>query len=202
LLQTILPEITVKIRKELSGDSSDVSGFNHILAAYSDLEKRLLDSSASPITQIDSDKHSSTTNQLGLLKFALLLKNIKMPTPSNLEKRHSLSNGPIDPICRRLKLSNHEKNYIEFIIQNHQKLLSLFTSFQNGRLSDTAVTRLFMLSGNQLPDLVLYAQSIVNSGTDNTAELKKNFSIFTQVLLNRYYNVFIPISEAPPLITG
>ena len=202
LLQTILPEITVNSGKKFSDHSSGVSGFDHILAAYSDLEKRQLDSSAILTIEKVSDKQPSINVPFGLLKFALFLKDLAKPPLSNLGKRNSLSNRPTDPIYQRLKLSNREKNYIEFIVLNYQKLLTLFTSFQKEQLSDTAVTRLFMLSGDDLPDLILYVQSIVTSGTNHTTEQKKNFSIFAQILLKRFYSVFIPISVTPPLLTG
>ena len=202
LLQIILPEIFTSRREAHLSDSTDTNGFEYILAAYLELEERLLDPSEILAAFGIIGKQSPFTIPCGLLKFALLLKDLAEPPPLNLAKQNIVTNRPIEPIRRRLRMSNRETNYIESIILNHQKMLSLFYSFQKQRLSDTAVTRLFMACKDKLPDLILYVQSILASGTDCSTLQKKNFAMFALEMQNRYCNVYIPISDAPPLLTG
>jgi poly(A) polymerase len=202
LLQIILPEIATGPHATPSVDTTDTTGFNHILAAYSELENRLLDPSEILGAHKILSKQSPITIPSGLLKFAILLKDLAEPPLSKLGKQHYLTNRPLEPIRRRLRMSNRETDYIESIILNHQKMLPLFTSFMKQRLSDTAVTQLFMSCEDILPDLILYVQSIVVSDTNWSTIEKKNFSIFAQELQNRYYSVYFPLSKEPPILTG
>ena len=202
LLQIILPEIATRRREATSVDSAGTTGFDHILAAYSELEERLRDPSQILAAQSIQGKQSPLTTSYRLLKFALLLNNLAEPPPLNLAKKNSIKDKPIEPVRRRLRLSNRETNYIESIILNYKKILSLYHSFQKQRLSDTAVTRLFMACEDKLPDLILYVQSILVTNTDFSTLQKKNFSMFAQDLQDRYYSVYTPLSDAPPLLTG
>ena len=202
LLQIILPEIATNRCEAPSSDSTNKIGLEHIHAAYSELEKLLRDPSEILVAHRVLGKPTPFTNPHGLLKFALLLKNLAEPPLLNLTKQNSITYRPIEPIRQRLRMSNRETNYTESIIINHQKMLSLFYSFQKQRLSDKAVTRLFMACEDKLPDLILYVQSILFSGTDCSTLEKKNFSMFALELQNRYYSVYIPLNDAPPLLTG
>ena len=202
LLQNILPEIANSRGEAPSGDSTDTTGLEHTLAAYSELEEHLLDPSEILVANRIQSKPSPITIPSGLLKFALLLKNLAESPPLILAKQNSIAYRPIEPIRRRLKMSNRETDYIESIILNHPKMLSLFNSFQKQRLSDSDVTRLFMACEDKLPDLILYVQSILFSGTDYRTLQKKNFSMFALELQNRYYSDYMPLSDSPPLLTG
>ena len=200
LLETILPEITVSCCQPPSYQPSDT--FNHILDAFSELETHLLDSSAMIAPAMAAGTLSKTLIPKGLLKFALFLKDFAGSPLANQVDEGSSQNGPAAHLRRRFKMSNKQANYIDFIIQHYQMPLSLFNAFQKRQLPDTAVTRLFMSSGDKLPDLLLYAKAIITADSNNRYDRSKKFSIFAQDLLNRFYSVFLPRSNAPPLITG
>ena len=105
-------------------------------------------------------------------------------------------------ISTRLKFSTFEKNYIDFIIRNHLKPLSLFTALQKKTLTPKGLTRFFIKCGEFTPDLVLHAAADNQGKGDENDELKKKFIEFTKDLIHNYISVFKPMKSKPPLING
>jgi len=200
LLQTILPEITPN--RPQAPSSRHTGAVDRTIAAYSELEKLLIDpSSIIPETSYPNARLQTAIPAV-LLKFALLLQGfVKLP-PVTIMTQRSLGTGPANHICRRLKMSNRQAHDIDFIIRHHKKPRVLYAAYRKNRLSDTAVTRLFMSSGEKLPDLLLNAAAVVSVGSDKTDGRGERFSKFARDLLQRYYVDFKPRSTAPPLLTG
>ena len=126
--------------------------FEHTMRAFSHLETILNDYSEF-MSEISSQIHLSFNDvKTALLKCAILLHDIGKPavkTTDNEGNSHfhghcKESAEMARKISTRLKFSTFEKNYIDFIIRNHLKPLSLFTALQKKTLTPKGLTRFFI----------------------------------------------------------
>jgi tRNA nucleotidyltransferase/poly(A) polymerase len=200
LLQAILPEMASKCPRTTASRHQDA--VDRTIEAYSELEKLLLDSSSIIPDTLNPDARLKTAIPAALLKFALLLQGFVKLSPATSMPQRSPRTGPANDICRRLKMSNRQAHDIDFIIRHHKKPHALYTAYRRKRLSDTAVTRLFMSSGDKLAGLLLNAAAVVSAATGKTDDHGERFSKFARDLLKRYTIDFKPRSAAPPLLNG
>jgi len=201
LLQAILPEINFGSNQPSMRRQTRVRDLP-FEAAYSELEKLLIDPSPIIPHKLSPDVLSQTTVPAALLKFALLLQDSATLPPGTCRTQPYLQNGAAHQIYHRLRMSNRQAHYIDHIIQHHKIPFTLFSAYQKKRLSHTAVTRLFMTSGDILPDLLLNAAAADAASSKETDDRSEGFSEFARGLLQRFYFNFKPLSVAPPLLTG
>jgi hypothetical protein len=69
-------------------------------------------------------------------------------------------------------------------------------------LSDKAVNRFFMMSGDKTPDLFIHAAADAAGGTFEIGHQEQTFAGFARGLLRRYFTEFLPRKNSPPLLTG
>ena len=207
LLQTIFPELTpLKGCAQNKHHRYDV--FEHTLKAFYHLELLLnkYDRFISTISnQIDftMDKEKSA-----LLKLSILLHDIGKPHAKiidqtrNVHFYHHDQKGAelIQNISKRLKFSNHERRFLDFIIRNHMRPLFLFTSHQKKSLTRRASTRFFIKCGKYTPDLLLH--SIADMQGKGDAEENEFFIRFAKNMIHDFFLNFEPKRSRPPLITG
>ncbi len=170
------------------------------------------------------------SNRVGLLKLALLLHDIGKPATRSTDAKgqvHFYGHGRrgvkiAAEVCRRLKCSRRETDYISGIIKNHNRPLFLFQLHAENRLSDRAVTRFFIQCGEMTPDILLHAAADFagkrhaapdfagkrhaapdfagkrhTPGTDLS-----DFTSFIESLLDRYLNTHTRRVAGHALLTG
>ena len=201
LLEAILPEINFR-NNQPSGHHPSMVGNFPFEAAYSELEKLLIDPSSVIPQKLSPDAWPQTAVRGALLKFALLIQDSATPPHGTRKTQRMLPNEVVYQIYRRLRMSNRQAKYIDHINRHHKKPFALFTAYRKKRLSKTAVTRLFMTSGDILPDLLLNTTAVVAAGSKDTDDHGEKFSEFARDLLQRFYFDFKPLSIAPPYLTG
>lgn len=181
---------------------------NHSILAYNQLEKLLNGCHAN--TEIsDFVKYEMDNKKSALLKCSILLHDTGKPSSITVNNadvhffgHEKVSAAMTERIAKRLKLSNYETNYTNFIVKNHMKPLHLYESFKISPLSDKSITRFFVKCGDNTPDLLLHAIADMESkrNIDNTDN--RNFINFIIFLINRYNQIYKIKTKEPPLITG
>jgi hypothetical protein len=99
-------------------------------------------------------------------------------------------------------LSNRLTHYVDFIARKHRWPLLLFEAHRRKRLSNRAVNRFFMMSGDKTPDLFIHAAADAAGGTCEIGHQEQTFAGFARGLLRRYFTEFLPRKNSPPLLTG
>ena len=184
--------------------------FEHTMKAFSHLETILNDYNEF-ISEISSQIHLSFNDvKTALLKCAILLHDIGKPAVKTTDNGGNFhfhghckkSAEMAKKISRRLKFSNYETNYMDFIIRNHIKSLSLFTAHQKKTLTTKGLTRFFIKCGGNTPDLLLHAVADNKGKEYEKDELIEKFVEFTKNLIHNFFSVFKPMKLKSPLING
>ncbi|MBN1932184.1 MAG: CCA tRNA nucleotidyltransferase [Desulfobacterales bacterium] len=207
LLQTIFPELT-QLKGCTQNKHHKYDVFEHTLNAFYHLELLLnkLDRFISTISsqiEFTMDKKKSA-----LLKLAVLLHDIGKPDVKIIDRKqnvhfyHHDQRGAemIQNISQRLKFSNHERRFLDFIIRNHMQPLFLFKSHQKKTLTRRGSTRFFIKCGKYTPDLLLHAVADMQGKSDTE---KNDFFIrFAKNMIRDFFLNFEPKRSKSPLITG
>jgi len=184
--------------------------FEHSMQSYCQLEAMLSDLSRcfpttwQQITQ-DIERHKTT-----LLKYATLLHDIGKPAVKRLDNKgefhfygHAKKGADLAKlISKRLKLSSRERDFIDFIIRNHLRPLSLFIAHQKKTLTSKGVTRFFMKCKDNIPYMLLHAVADFKAKQDLATARNKAFVTFLETLMDNFFSGFQHQSKTPPLITG
>jgi poly(A) polymerase len=211
LLFDIIPELRPLIEcRQNTHHSFDV--WTHTLASYRSLES-LTDHHA-----LDRDdsmiRHAAALlenrKRTGLLKMAMLLHDTGKPATRSTDGKgriHFYGHGRrgykiAADICRRLKFSRREMDYIGRVIKNHNRPLFLFLLHTENRLSDKAVTRFFIQCDEVTPDILLHAVADFAGKRRTPSKESKDFAEFAEALLKRYFDIHIRRQAKPGLITG
>lgn len=184
--------------------------FEHTMRAYGHLEtllndpgKILPDTSAKIHQYIHKNKPS-------LIKCAILLHDIGKPLMKTLDSSgnchfygHARKSADMaQKISQRLKFSNHERQFIDGIIRNHMKPLSLFTAYEKKTLTQKGITRFYKKCGEYTPALLLAAIADTEAKQNKLNEKNKAFKSFLKKMIFEYFYHYQPLSDEPPLITG
>ena len=209
LLFTIFPELSM-LKGCFQNRYHRYDVFEHSIKAYCQLETILSDLSLLfPATwrQIihDIDPHKTI-----LLKFAVLLHDIGKPEVKSLDNKgnthfygHAKKSADLaKQISQRLKFSTRERDFLDFIIRNHIRPLSLFIAYKNKTLTNKGLTRFFMKCKNNIPYLLLHTVADFNAKQVQTKAQNKEFITFLRTLFDHFFAGFQPRSKTPPLVTG
>ena len=146
-----------------------------------------------------------------LLKCALLLHDIGKPlcetrdSSGNIhffghEKFGSTLAGKIG---KRLRFSNHETEYLIFMIRNHPRPHQLFLAAQNQTLTDKGIARFFMTCEKNALDILLHAVADFQAKKEAFENRSiKAFIRFITELIDRYVTHCVPVQSAATLISG
>jgi len=207
LLFEILPELTA-LKECYQNEHHKHDVFNHSLAAYSQLETLLNDRNLNPeifdFINRDMDKERSA-----LLKCSILLHDIGKPdslTVGDDGKIHFFGHDKISAeivkqISKRLKLSNIEADYIDFIIRNHIAALNLYNSSDKDFPSKRSLAHFFIKCGEKTPDILFHTIADIK-GKVNEDKRNENFLSFASYLLKEFFSVYKVKKTGPRLITG
>ena len=209
LLTAIFPDLG-RLKGCLQNRHHIYDAFEHTMKAYYHLEtilnkpSKLLPDTSSQIRQcIDKKKEA-------LLKCAILLHDIGKPSVKTLDNKgnshfygHAQKSADMTKkISQRLKFSNLEKCFIDFIIRNHIKPLFLYTAHQKKTLTRKGLTRFFIKCGENTPALLLHAIADIKAKQSNINQENKFFIAFAKEMIHYFFYSFKPKSKEPPLITG
>lgn len=207
LLFEIFPELkALRGCKQNKHHAYDV--LDHSLTAFSRLEmllnEKIFDTGAINFPIPDMDKERSA-----LLKYSILLHDIGKPsalTVGDDENIHFFGHEIIGAemarqISKRLKLSNNEADYIDFIVRNHIAALHLYNSGIKNPLSNKTLTRFFIKCGDMTPDILLHTIADIK-GKGNDAKGNEDFLCFASYLLNEFFSGYRVKKTGPRLITG
>jgi putative nucleotidyltransferase with HDIG domain len=207
LLLEIFPELnSLRGCRQNNYHAYDV--LDHSLAAFGMLEKIL--NNEEPITgSINFPVPEMSKERSALLKYSILLHDIGKPatlTIGNDGNIHFLSHEVkgaemAKQISKRLRLSNKETDYVDFIIRNHILALNLFNSCNNISPSKKSLTRFFIKCRENTPDILLHTiADIIGKGIDD--ERNGHFVSFASYLLNEFFSDYEIKKTGPRLITG
>lgn len=207
LLFEIFPELSALVGcRQNKYHTHDV--FNHSLAAYNKLEILLNGCHANPEIS-DFAKQEMDNTRSPLLKCCILLHDTGKPSSVTTDNGnvHFFGHEKISAdisgcIAKRLKFSNYEANYMDFILKNHMKVLHLYESYKRKPLTDKSITRFFVKCKDYIPDLLFHAIADMESKTKNDDTGNGDFINFIVFLIKKYTLVYKVKQKEASLITG
>ncbi|HHP7233115.1 MAG TPA: CCA tRNA nucleotidyltransferase [Desulfobacterales bacterium] len=202
LLIEVLPELTPLLRSE----TGRRNGMHHLLSAYGILERLLENPAELAPGSLSSPKQLLADIPAHLLKLSLLLHEAGRPQPSMAGTADGGDRWPAAlayQVCRRLRTSVRQADYVAFILQHHLRPLRLYAGRPNRRESMREQVRFFLDCHPRVTDVLLHAAAdqLAEFNAEN-ANKAGAFKTFVQALLDTYYREMRPRIEAPPLLTG
>ena len=184
--------------------------FKHTMKAYSHLETILNDCHNFLPEAYGQFEPCTDTFKGALLKCSILLHDIGKPSARTTDSEgniHFYGHGKKSAdmtknIVHRLRFSNHEASYIDFIIRNHIRPLFLFTAHQNKTITQKGIARFFLKCGNYAPDLLIHTIADIKGKGNKNDERNEAFINFAREMVLYYFSYFQPEKSKPPLITG
>jgi len=209
LLTAIFPDLDrLKECRQNNHHTYDV--FEHTMKAYSHLETILNDpAKILPDTSVQIRQYIDEEKTV-LLKYAILLHDIGKPRAKTIDSRgkihfygHPRKSADLAlKISQKLKFSNREKRFVDFIIRNHLHPLFLFTAMRKKTLTHKGVTRFFIKCGDNTPALLLHSIADSRAKQDPPNQTNEIFIGFVKEMMHQFFYCFKPKIEEPPLITG
>jgi len=209
LLAEILPDLA-PLKGCLQNRHHLYDVFEHTMKAYDHLEILLNELKAVLPDTFTQIRQYVDKNRPALIKCAILLHDIGKPlvksTDSNGRSHfygHARKSADLaQKISQKLRFSNHEKQFIDFIIRNHMKPLFLFTAHEKKMLTQKSLTRFYKKCGDMTPALLLHAIADIKAKQNGTHQRNRALISFVKKMIYDFFNRFKPISNEPPLITG
>lgn len=209
VLQAIFPELT-DLQTCFQNKYHLFDVFKHTMKAYSHLETILNDCHNFLPEAYGQFKPCTDTFKGALLKCSILLHDIGKPLARTIDKKgniHFYGHGKKSAdmtknIVHRLRFSNHEASYIDFIIRNHIRPLFLFIAHQNKTITQKGITRFFLKCGKYAPDLLIHTMADIKGKGNKNDERNEAFINFAKEMVKYYFSYFQPEKSKPSLITG
>ncbi len=209
VLQAIFPELT-DLQTCFQNRYHLFDVFKHTMKAYSHLETILNDCHNFLPEAYGQFKPCTDTFKGALLKCSILLHDIGKPLARTIDKKgniHFYGHGKKSAdmtknIVHRLRFSNHEASYVDFIIRNHIRPLFLFIAHQNKTITQKGITRFFLKCGKYAPDLLIHAMADIKGKGNKSDERNEAFINFAREMVKYYFSYFQPEKSKPSLITG
>ena len=209
LLTTIFPDLD-RLKGCFQNHHHHFDGFEHTMRAYGHLET-LLNDPGKILPDTSAKIHQYIhKNKPALIKCAILLHDIGKPLMKTLDSSgkchfygHARKSADMaQKISQRLRFSNHERQFIDGIIRNHMKPLSLFTAYEKKTLTQKGITRFYKKCGEYTPALLLAAIADTKAKQNKLNEKNKALKSFLKKMIFEYFYHYQPISDEPPLVTG
>jgi len=209
VLQTIFPELT-GLQNCFQNRYHHFDVFKHTMKAYSHLETMLNDCHTFFPEADGQFKPCTDTFKGALLKCSILLHDIGKPQVRTTDEKgdiHFYGHGKKSAdmtkiIARRLRFSNHEASYMDFIIRNHIRPLFLFIAYQNKTITKKGIARFFLICGKYAPDLLIHTMADIKGKKDKKDARNESFIKFARKMIKYYFSYFQPEKAKPSLITG
>ena len=184
--------------------------FEHTMRAYDHLET-LLNDPGKILPDTSAKIHQYIhKNKPALIKCAILLHDIGKPLMKTLDSSgkchfygHARKSADMaQKISQRLRFSNHERQFIDGMIRNHMKPLSLFTAFEKKTLTQKGITRFYKKCGGYVPALLLAAIADTKAKQNTLNDKNKAFKSFLKKMIFDFFYHYQPLKDELPLITG
>ncbi len=148
--------------------------------------------------------------RISALKLAILLHDIGKPLTKSINDKneicfynHEKKGADIaERICKKLKMSSDNVEYINFIINNHIKALFLFENHLKGTLTEKIKFKFFLKLKEKIPDVLLHTVSDILGKKERYEKRELEFSKFILNIYNDYAEKFKKIKALPKLLTG
>jgi tRNA nucleotidyltransferase/poly(A) polymerase len=185
--------------------------FEQTLASYYHLEELLDPGNLIMRTIGDKFFQDGDKSQPGLLKLTVLFHDIGKPSAqaptggpiSGHFCHHTVESAAMaKEICRRLRFSRRQTDYIEFIIRNHLRPLYLFKARQKKVPIQKVFIRFCMKCGDFTPDILLHALAGLSAKRVSDNQSIQDFTEFVQKLTQEYYRVLRPRASLPLPLNG
>lgn len=205
VLGGIFPEMTC-LQQPAAGTPPSQSGYDLIFNCYEHLERILSEHDR----YLSGDCADLIAGRKNLMKCALLLagdirssdKTTVPWKPGMLPGEDNAAEERARMICKRLRFSNQETDYIEFMARYRGQPFHLFSDQHRGSSTSRAILQFYRRFKDRTPDLMLLAMAMM-SGSLAEGELEdKNFSRFVETTIQDYQWDFRPRALQPPVITG
>ena len=209
LLTAIFPDRD-RLKECLQNNHHMYDVFEHTMKAYQHLETILNDPAKTlPDTSIRIRQYLDEEKTV-LLKYAILLHDIGKPWAKTIDSRGKIhfyghprkSADLAQKVSQKLKFSNFEKRFVDFIIRNHLNPLFLFTAMQKKTLTHKGVTRFFIKCQDNAPALLLHTLADTLAKRDTTDQANKAFICFVTDMIRNFFCDYNCKIKEPPLITG
>ena len=209
LLTAIFPDLD-RLKGCLQNHYHQFDGFEHTMRAYGHLET-ILNDPGKILPDISDRIHQYIdNNKTALIKCAILLHDIGKPLVKTLDSSgnchfygHARKSAEMaQKLSQRLRFSNHERQFIDGIIRNHMKPLSLWAAYEKKTLSQKGVTRFFKKCGGYTPALLLTAIADTKAKQNKINQKNRAFMSFLKKMIFEYFYNYQPLRDEPPLITG
>ena len=105
-------------------------------------------------------------------------------------------------ICERLRFSRRHADTIEVIIRQHIRPIGLFNDGAKASSLEKELIRLFLDSRDLTPDILLHALAAFRGQTDGADTLSKEFTVFIQMLIQKYVSELTPRASLPSPLNG
>lgn len=209
ILQAIFPELT-DLQTCFQNRYHLFDVFKHTMKAYSHLETILNDCHNFLPEAYGQFKPCTDTFKGALLKCSILLHDIGKPLARTIDKKgniHFYGHGKKSAdmtknIASRLRFSNHEASYIDFIIRNHIRPLFLFSAHQKKTITKKGISRFLLKCGKYAPDLLIHTMADIKGKGNKNDERNEAFINFAREIIKYYFSYFQAAMSKPPLITG
>ena len=184
--------------------------FEHTMRAYGHLET-LLNDPGKILPDTSAKIHQYIhKNKPALIKCAILLHDIGKPLMKTLDSSgkchfygHARKSADMaQKISQRLRFSNHERQFIDGMIRNHMKPLSLFTAFEKKTLTQKGITRFYKKCGGYVPAILLAAIADTKAKQNTLNDKNKAFKSFLKKMIFDFFYHYQPLKDELPLITG
>ncbi|PIP41813.1 MAG: hypothetical protein COX19_02540, partial [Desulfobacterales bacterium CG23_combo_of_CG06-09_8_20_14_all_51_8] len=207
LLDEIFPELA-PLKHCSQNAYHQFDAFEHSMKAFDFLEKLLHGPESPPPGTEKIKPFLPLAAHFPLLKFSILLHDIGKPAARSTDEKGRIhfygheqpSADMAKAITRRLRFSNHDLAYVDFIIRNHIRPLSLFIADSRQRLPRKALARFFLQSGSLTRDLLVHTMADIHG--KGIPENTRTFTEFIHKILVMHSDSFLPRKSSPPLITG
>jgi hypothetical protein len=209
VLFTIFPELS-GLQNCIQNSYHHFDVYKHTMTAYSHLETILNDCHNLLPEAYGQFEPCTDTFKGAILKCSILLHDIGKPSARTTDGKgniHFYGHGKKSAdmtkiIVRRLRFSNHEETYLDFIIRNHIRPLFLFIAHQNKTLTQKGIARFFLKCGKYAPDLLIHTIADIKGKGDIKDERNELFINFAREMVKYYFSYFQVEKSKPPLITG
>jgi len=209
LLALIIPELA-SCRGCSQNTFHTLDVFDHTMETYKRLETVLSDlASFWPEFSKALVEYVSIGNRKALLKWVALLHDIGKPSCRSVDAsgrirfiEHEKGGArTAAEICQRLKMSNQDRSYITFMIENHLRPLHLFNAAQQAGLTAKGMVRFVRKFRDHLMGLLIHAVAD-QQAKGNNGDASLEFVRFGSRILSVYFGELKPKMETPRLLSG
>jgi poly(A) polymerase len=145
-----------------------------------------------------------------LIKYAILIHDIGKPLTKTWGSGgkyrfhgHARKSAEMaQTIGQSLKLSNYEQRFIDCIVRNHMKPLSLFKAYEKKTTPQRGFLRFYKNCGDNTPAVLLAAMADTKAKQNDITSQGKDFISFIKKLIYDYFVNYLVVGAKPPLITG